>query len=101
MKAIKFKGHNVVFAEHQEEYNSLPALKLKDDMGNVISCWELSFKERLIVLFTGKMWMNLCMFGQPLTPSFLSVKRKEVFSLDTDKLSLIKRIILKFNLNTK
>ena len=95
MKAIKFKGHNVVFAENQKEYNSLPALKLNDDMGNVISCWELSFNERVIILLTGKMWMNLCMFGNPLTPSYLSVKRKEVFSLETDSLTFMGRIRLK------
>lgn len=96
MKAIKFKESNVVFAEDQEEYKSLPALKLDDEMGNIISCWELSFKERVIILFTGKMWLNLCMFGKPLTPSLLAVKRKEVFSIDTDKISIIDRIKLKF-----
>ena len=99
MKAVKFKGHNVVFAENQKEYNALPALDLNDDMGSVVSCWKLSFKERVVILLTGKMWMNLCMFGQPLTPSYLSVKRKEVFSLETDKLSFIDRIILKYKTN--
>ena len=34
MKPIKFKGHNVVFAEDQPEYQPLPALKYAD--GDVV-----------------------------------------------------------------
>lgn len=79
MKPIKFKEQNCTFAENQPEYQPLPALKLNDQEGNVISCWKLSFIERIRILFTGKIWMNLMMFGQPLTPSYLATKKNEIF----------------------
>ena len=97
MKPIKFKYCNVVYAENQSEYQDLPALKLETDNGEVISCWKLSFKERLIILFTGKMWLSLLSFNKPLTPSFLTVKRKEVFTIIEDKLTILAKIKNYFN----
>lgn len=97
MKPIKFKYCNVVYAENQPEYQNLPALKLETDNGEIISCWKLSFKERLIILFTGKMWLSLLSFNKPLTPSFLSVNRKEVFTIIEDKLTILAKIKNYFN----
>ena len=51
-------------------------LKCDDTDGiPVISCWKLTFKERIILLITEKIWMNLVSFGKPLTPSHLSVNK--------------------------
>jgi len=76
MKAIKFKHSNVEFAKDQPE-------------GHVISCWKLSFKERIRVLIFGRIWMNLLTFNKPLTPSLLSTNRKELYSHpDDDKMFL-------------
>lgn len=88
MKPIEFKGQNMVFAKDQPEYLPLPALRLDDKMGQVISCQHLTFSERIRVLFTGKIWVSLCMFGEPLTPSKLTTKRKDFFMLRTDKVRL-------------
>jgi len=85
MKPIKFKHQNIIFAEDQPEYQSLPAFKIEGPEGNVVSCWQMSFKERLKVLFTGKIWLNLVSFNKPLTPSFMSVNIKEVYSVPEDK----------------
>jgi hypothetical protein len=85
MKPIEFKHQNVIYAKDQPEYQPLPALKLDTSEGEVISCWHLSFKERLKILFTGKMWVSLMSFNKPLTPSFLSVNRKDVYSISEDK----------------
>ena len=52
MKPIKFKEQNIIYAKDQKEYNSLPAFRYDD--GEVISCWRLSLKERIKVLFKGK-----------------------------------------------
>lgn len=81
MKPIEFKEQNVVFAKEQAEYQPLPARRC-DDTENVpvISCWKMSFKERMIVLFTGKVWVNLLSFGKPLTPSYLTVKKWELLN---------------------
>jgi len=76
MEPKKFKESNVVFAENQEEYTPLPAFK--DESGIVVSCWNLSFRERLRLLFTGSLWVSMMTFNQPLTPMFLTTIKKEV-----------------------
>ncbi len=80
MEPIKFKEQNCTFAKDQPEYRPLPAMKDDGPEGQVVSCWELSFKERIKILFTGKMWMSLMMFGKPLTPSIISVHKWEVLN---------------------
>lgn len=81
MKPVKFKEQNCTFAEDQPEYIPLPALKLNTDMGEVISCWRLSLKERIQVLFLGRIWLSLAMFGRPLTPSFMATRKNKVFTI--------------------
>lgn len=84
MKATEFKHQNVVFAKDQPEYKPLPALRIDSQQGEVISCWKMSFKERIKVLFTGKVWLSLMSFNKPLTPSYMSVNRKDVYSHPDD-----------------
>lgn len=79
MKPVKFKHCNVTFAENQPPYSPLPVLKLDTEGGEVIFCMGLSFWERIRVLFLGKIWVSLMMFGQDLTPSFHSTRRKDVY----------------------
>lgn len=81
MKPVKFKGQNTVFAENQPEYTPLPALRLDTDDGQVVTCWEMSFSERIRVLFTGRVWVSLLSFNKPLTPSFLSTKKTDHFKI--------------------
>lgn len=85
MKPIEFEGQTDVYAKDQPEYQPLPVLKLEGSKGEVIACWKMSFWERVKVLFTGKVWVSLLSFNKPLTPSYITVNRKEVFSLPTDK----------------
>ena len=79
MRPIKFKFQNTVFAKDQPEYGQLPAYVKEGSNGEVISCWKLSFRERLRVLIFGKVWLDLMTFNKPLTPSMLSTDRKELF----------------------
>lgn len=79
MKPVKFKEHTVVYAENQPEYQPLPCIRLKEN-GQVTSCWRLSWRERLRVLFTGRIWCSELMFNNPyLTPIFLSTVKGEHF----------------------
>lgn len=86
MKPITFPEHNFVFAKDQPEYTPLPAFIDKEDQtGQVIFCMSLSFKERLKLLFTGKLWCSLMMFRNketgwvnPLTPSYFTVNKKDL-----------------------
>lgn len=67
MKPIKFKQANVTFAENQPEYLPLPAYYDKHS-GDMWSCWKLSLAERIYMLFTGKVWVGVKTFGNPLQP---------------------------------
>ena len=92
MKPIEFKHQNIVFAKDQPEYQPLPALKLDSENGEVISCWKLSFKERIRIIFTGKLWLSLMTFNKPLTPHFLAVNRKDVYHHPDDDKTFLKRL---------
>ena len=76
MKPTEFKEQNCVYAENQDEYGNLPAFKT--DEGIIISCWKLTFKERLGVLFRGRVWLALWSFNKPLTPSFMTTDKSEL-----------------------
>lgn len=80
MKPVTFKEQNVVYAKDQPEYMPLPAFKNDSPKGEVVSCWKLSFRERLRMLFTGKLWVCLLSFNNPLTPSFFTTKKSEVLT---------------------
>jgi len=66
MKVIKFKECNAVYAKDQPEYLPLPSHKTKD--GEVTSCWKLSFWERLKVLITGRIFLQILTFNESLQP---------------------------------
>jgi len=74
MKPIKFDGCNCTYAEDQPQYGSLPVYKDDEQGGRVFHCWQMSWKERLRALFTGKIWVNVLNFNKPLQPIILMVK---------------------------
>ena len=78
MKPKEFPEQNVIFAKDQPEYQPLPALRVADERGEVVTCWSLSFKERLRVLFRGEIWLCMLTFNKPLTPTFLTADRNEI-----------------------
>lgn len=63
--------HEVVIAKDQPEYQPLPALPA--DGSTVITRWRLSFRERLVALFNGDIYLHVSTFGRPLQPVYLSV----------------------------
>jgi len=76
MDIVKFKECNIVYAEDQPEYLPLPAHKTDD--GVVTSCWGLSFWERLKVAVTGRIFLQVLTFNQPLQPLMMSVNKEDV-----------------------
>lgn len=82
MKPKEFPEHNVVFAKDQPEYLPLPAFRNNSPQGEVITCWNLSFRERLRVLLTGEIWLSLLTFNKPLTPTFITTKKSEVLIVE-------------------
>lgn len=75
MKPIDFTKSNTVFAKSQPEYLPLPSHLTKD--GIVSSCWKMSLLERVKVLFTGKIWLSVKTFNNPLQPQKISVNKPE------------------------
>ncbi len=76
MKLEYFPEHNIVFAKDQPEYDPLPARVFKNDpQGRVVFCWGLSWRERLAVFFTGKIWHQVLTFHRPLQPQLATVNK--------------------------
>ena len=73
MKPIDFPETNGVHAETQVDYLSLPTYTHRGIEGNVISCWQFTWKERLKVLFGKPMWFTVMTFGGPLQPQLPSL----------------------------
>ena len=73
MKPIEFPEQNCVYAKDQPEYLPLPVHKTEDGM--VVSCWALTWRERVKMLFTGRMWWSVLTFNHPLQPQLPSVDR--------------------------
>lgn len=78
MKPIEFPEVNTTYAKDQPEYLPLPVFKANTPQGECVSCWKLSFTERLRILFTGKLWVMLMTFNRPLTPSYFTTKKSDV-----------------------
>lgn len=68
MKPIEFEEHNVVFAKDQPPYLPLPAYRDDEQGGRIFHKWKLSWGERVKVLFTGVLWINVLNFNQPPQP---------------------------------
>lgn len=74
MKPTEFEGHNVVFAKDQPQYEPLPAfVDPKDPNSEVISCWELSEDDLKKINETGKIYLSMWTFNNPLQPIRLTV----------------------------
>lgn len=67
MEARNFKEKNVVFAEDQEEYTSLPALFEEED-GKATFSFKLSEEEIKQIVETGTIYLSVLTFGRPLQP---------------------------------
>lgn len=80
MKPIEFPEQTTIVAKDQPEYLPLPAYVDPGPRGEVVFCMGLSFKERVILLFTGKLWCSLMCFHKPVTPSFFTVKKSEILN---------------------
>lgn len=72
MKPTTFPEVTATFAKDQPEYLPLPAWT---DGHEVISCWRMTWHERLIALFTGRVWLRQLTYGQPLQPQLVTVDR--------------------------
>jgi hypothetical protein len=78
MKALNFKEVNVQAAKDQEQYLTLPGYRDHSVEGQFTFCMGLSFRERLRILFRGRIWVGLLTFQGPITPSRFSTKKSDL-----------------------
>ena len=66
----------VVYAKDQPEYLPLPALLWPN--GLVVTRWNLSWKERLLLILGGSVYLGLLTSNKPLQPVKLSIDIQQV-----------------------
>ena len=64
------------YAKNQPPYIPLPTRAAED--GTVVTCWQMTWRERLSVLLSGKLFLTLLTFNRPLQPVRLGVTKPEV-----------------------
>ena len=65
MKPISFPEQTVVLAKDQPQYLPLPAYMNERE---TVSLWKLSWRERVHIFFTGRLWLRQMNFQRPLQP---------------------------------
>lgn len=73
MHPVKFDEANTLIGANQPEYITVPAY-VDPDGQQVSTCWALTWKERLIVLITGHVFLHQLTFGNPLQPQLVSLE---------------------------
>lgn len=71
MEPVKFRQQNILFRPPpgmEDKVEQLPAFRGE---GQVISCWKLTFWERLKLLFTGRLWFSV--IGDAPPPVWMGV----------------------------
>lgn len=77
MKAVHFKGVNLVLAEDQPEYNPLPVCFQGDNTKAMTSCYKLTLFERVKLLFKGRVYVTQLTFGQSFQPQRVELEWQE------------------------
>jgi hypothetical protein len=85
------KALEIVFAKDQPEYRPLPAIRLTDPQGTVITSYQLTWRERWRVLVGGHIWFEQLTFGDRLQPQLPSTEEPQVIITDTQPASPAER----------
>ena len=80
MKPIEFKEQTAIIAKDQPQYLPLPAHFFAGAEGRIAFCWQLSWGERLKLLFTGQLWQQSLTFGEPLQPQLVGADKPKGMS---------------------
>jgi len=76
MKLIEFPEQTTIIAKNQPQYLPLPAhVYFNDPEGEIVCCWQLTWKERIKLLLTGCIWHSVLTFNNPLQPQLLAVDK--------------------------
>jgi hypothetical protein len=71
MRPIPFPQQNMVLAEHQPQYESMPC-HWDRNTGACVGCFELTDAERTAIAAGDPLWLWQYTFGRPFQPVFLT-----------------------------
>jgi|KBSSwiStaDraftv2_1062776.scaffolds.fasta_scaffold03096_28 hypothetical protein len=74
MTPIEFREQTLVIAKNQPPYLPFPA-HYSCATGRVTACWKLTWRERLTVLFRGRVWHQILTSGTRLQPQKLTADK--------------------------
>lgn len=66
-----------VYAKDQPAYLPLPAIVMQGPEREVLTRWELTNEEKILLLSGGQIYLSIWTFGQPLQPIRLVVAKPE------------------------
>lgn len=77
MQVVEFPEQTTTYAKDQPQYVPLPAHRFANDLGEgrIACCWKLTWRERLYVLWTGRVWQQVLTFNKPLQPQKMTVEK--------------------------
>lgn len=89
MRPIQFSEQNLVIAKDQPEYIPLPAYKhrVDDPTGLTTFCWKLTWRERVRVALSGRLWHTVLTFNGPLQPQRIEVNKPDFTRLEMEQLA--------------
>ncbi len=83
MKPVQFKGQTGILAKDQPQYQPLPYRLVEETCVpygdyRFVTCWRLSFWQRLRILFSGHIWLGQLTFGRGFQPQLPGLKQSDV-----------------------
>lgn len=76
---VEFPEQTTEIAKNQPEYRMMPAYKYDNDPeGRIVCCWKFSLRDRLKILFTGKIWHQVLTFNKKLQPQLIVTDKPEM-----------------------
>jgi hypothetical protein len=76
---VEFPEQTTEIAKNQPEYRVMSAYQFADDPhGRIVCCWELSLRDRLRVLFFGKIWQHILTFNNEVQPQLIMTDKPKM-----------------------
>lgn len=71
-------GRAVVLGREQPEYQALAAWRLDDELGTIVTRWQLTPEDRAAIAAGADVYITLLTFDQPLQPIAVALDPKEI-----------------------
>jgi len=71
MHPVEFVGQTQIVSKDQDEYRDLPA---RMDNGIMTCCWGMNWRQRIVAVFTGRIYVEVLLCDRKLQPMRLNTK---------------------------